>query len=65
MHSADLKMSAQASSALIRPATVRSAILRRWAFSFEKAFSPVDSVRSDTALVIYARRREPLAKRAP
>ena len=39
MHSADLKMSAQASSALIRPATVRSAILRRKAFSFEKAFS--------------------------
>ena len=32
-------MSAQAWSARIKPATERSAILRKWAFSLEKAFS--------------------------
>ena len=39
MHSVGLKMSAQASRARIRPATVRSAIFRKWALSLEKAFS--------------------------
>ena len=39
VHSAGLKMSAQASSARTRPATVRSAILRKYALSLENAFS--------------------------
>src|SRR5271166_6022594 len=38
MHSAGLKISAQASRAIRRPATVRSAILRRKAFSFSITF---------------------------
>ena len=37
MHSAGLKISAQASTTLMRPATIRSASLRREAFSLGKS----------------------------
>src|SRR5208337_3823146 len=61
VHCEGLKISAQVSRARMRPATVRSANIRRKALSLEKAFRwgsrnnrfgnpPTDSIRSDTAL---------------